>query len=113
MSEPLSVFQQASKLVVLLQQVERYKAYINKQTETTNSLGATDIIKDDVLTVFGAEIFQFWLASRRIRNTDKSAFLEYAASVSIPVRDRDRGPEGLSWFGRSVYDLWLEAVKED
>lgn len=113
MSEQLSIFQQASKLVVLLQQVERYKTYINNQTDATNSLAATDIIKDGTLSLFGAEIFQFWLASRRIRNTEKSAFLDYAASVGIPVRDRDRGPEGLSWFGRSVYELWLEAVKDE
>ena len=113
MSQELSIFQHASKLVVLLQQVERYKAYIDKQTEDTNSLTSKDIIKDSTLSVFGAEIFQFWLAARRIRNTEKSAFLEYAASVGIPVRDRDRGPEGLSWFGRSLYDLWLEAVKDE
>lgn len=115
MSEPydFSKFSNDSAdLYKLLLEVEKYKAFIVKQDSVESTLKTKDIISDDSLSMFGAEIFQFWLAALRAQSTDKAVFLEFAAAVSIPVRDRDLGPDGLSWLGQGIYSVWCEALKQ-
>lgn len=98
-------------LYQLLQEVDKYKAYISKQPDDPFNFTPSFIIKDGSMTLFGAEIFQFWLGALRNRSTEKSVFIEFAESIGLPVRDRDRGPEGLSCFGGNCYAVWCEAIK--
>ena len=98
-------------LYQLLQEVDKYKAYISKKTYDQFGFQSEDIIKDGSMTLFGAEIFQYWLGALRSRSTEKSVFIEFSASIGLPVRDRDRGPEGLSCLGSDCYGVWCEAIK--
>lgn len=116
MSEPYDYSRfsnDSADLYKLLLEVEKYKAFIVKQDSVESNLKPTDIVSGNGLSMFGAEIFQFWLAALRAQNTDKAVFLEFAASVKIPVRNRDRGPDGLSWLGCGIYSVWCEALKQN
>jgi len=97
-------------LYQLLQEVDKYKAYLSKQTDERVAFTSKDIIKDGSMTLFGAEIFQFWVAALRIRSTEKAVFIEFAKSIGIPVRDYDNEPDGLSYLGRNIYAVWCEAI---
>lgn len=103
----------SADLCKLLNEVEKYKAFIVKQYSVESNLKPTDIMSGNGLSMFGAEIFQFWLASLRYQSTDKAIFLEFAAAVKIPVRNRDLGPDGLSWLGCGIYSVWCEALKQN
>ena len=114
MSEPydFSKFSnESADLYKLLIEVEKYKAFIAKQHSVESNSKLSDIVSGNSLSMFGAEIFQFWLAALRAQSTDKALFIEFAAAVSVPVRDRDFGPDALSWFGRGIYAIWCEALK--
>jgi len=115
MSEPYDFSKFSSNsadLCKLLIEVEKYKTFIVKQDSVESNLKPTDIVSGNGLSMFGAEIFQFWLAALRAQNTDKAVFLEFAAAVKIPVRNRDLGPDGLSWLGRGIYSVWCEALNQ-
>lgn len=103
-------FNKCVEMQTLFTEIDKYKAYILRQTDETVSLTKKEIFSGDNVSLFGVEIFQFWLEAVKVKNEDKSVFLSFADSVGVPVRDRDRGEDGLSWLGRSIYDLWCEAV---
>lgn len=114
MSEPYDCSRfsnDSADLYKMLLEVEKYKAFIAKQDSVESNLTLADIVSGSSLSMFGAEIFQFWLAALRAQSTDKTVFLEFAASVKIPVRNRDLGPAGLSWLGQGIYSVWCEALK--
>lgn len=111
MTDYQSFSHDSANLFVLLREVERYKKFINSQNKES-CLDKGSIIKDDSLTMFGCEIFQFWLESIKVQNTEKSVFITFAKSISIPVRNYDVEPDGLSWLGKDIYAVWCEAVKK-
>lgn len=114
MSEPYDYSRfsnDSANLYKVLLEVEKYKAFIAKQESVESNLKLADFISGNSLSMFGAEIFQFWLAALRAQSTDKAVFIKFAAAVSIPVLNRDLGPDGLSWFGRGIYSVWCEALK--
>lgn len=112
MTDYQSFSHDSANLFVLLREVERYKKFISAQGEES-CLDKDSIIKDNSLTMFGCEIFQFWLESIKVQNTEKSVFIAFAKSVSIPVRNYDIEPDGLSWLGKDIYAVWCEAVKKN
>lgn len=115
MSEPYDYSRfsnDSTDLYNVLLEVEKYKAFIAKQDSVESNLTLANIISGSSLSMFGVEIFQFWLAALRAQSTDKAVFLEFAAAVRIGVLNRDLGPDALSWLGRGIYSVWCEALKQ-
>lgn len=110
MTTPYNFSNSSSDLYVLMKEVELFKNYIMKQNDTATALTTIEIIEGNHLSMFGAEIFQFWQAARKFKTADKKDLIAFADSCSIPVRDRDLGIDELSWFGRSLFLLWSESV---
>lgn len=102
----------SADLCKLLIEVEKYKAYMAKQHSVEFALKYKDIVSGNSLSMFGSEIFQFWLAAIRVQSVEQASFLKFADDVGIPVRDRDLGPNALSWLGRGIYSVWCEAIKD-
>jgi hypothetical protein len=112
MTKPYDFWNAGADLYHLLNDVEKYKAYVATQTDTTVFFTANDIISGNGLSMFGAEIFQFWIEARRVGSPDKSEFILFADKAHIPIRDRDLGPDELSWAGRAMYAVWCAALIE-
>jgi hypothetical protein len=110
MSEPYDFWKAGAVLHQLLIEVEKYKAYVATQTDEKVFFTSKDIISDNNMSMFGAEIFQFWMEARRVGSPDKSEFILFADKAHIPIRDRDLGPDELSWAGRAMYAVWCAAL---
>jgi len=94
-------------LYILLES-EKFKTYILKFDN--KSLTINEIFKNNNFTLFGAEIFQFWLQAKKYDIIEKQAFVDYAKEISIPVINHDK--EDLSCFGEDLFSIWSESIKQ-
>lgn len=101
----------STDLLLLSNELKKYKKYIEENQKEVPALAFESLFDEGFLTLFGAEIFQFWQESLKQKDESKYAFVTYAASVGIPVRDYDLGGIDLSYFGTSLYAVWCQAIK--
>lgn len=85
---------------------EKFKTYLLN----TKSIDISNMFKNNIFSLFEAEIFQFWLQAKNYDNIEKEDFIDYAKEVSIPVINHDK--KDLSCFGEDLFNIWSESIKQ-